>query len=289
MAEVLKPSGDLLLLTASVAACLGLSGLLSSARENSEFLWHLLRVYGRLEKLKGHLTFVRWRMSAGGFRLFQLGVVAGAIALGIWVTPFGLAVLVFGWIPKFALDRAVERRRRGIETQIEGWLSCLARALQAAPSLGEAIEVSASLSEAPLSEELKVLVGELAFGRPLEQALAAWSARVESHVLTLSLSILNVGRRTGGRLGEVLMTGAEALREMERLEGVLRTKTAEGRAQAWVIGILPLPLCVALQLSDPEYFDPLASTPMGHVMIFIAAILWVIAILAARKILAVDI
>ena len=44
------------------------------------------------------------------------------------------------------------------------------------------------------------------------------------------------GRQVGGNLPKVLETTAHTLREMKRLEGVIRTKTADGRMQLWVIG-----------------------------------------------------
>jgi tight adherence protein B len=76
---------------------------------------------------------------------------------------------------------------------------------------------------------------------------------------------------------------------MQRLEGVVRTKTAEGKSQAYVLGVIPFVLIGAIQLIDPNWLKPLTETTIGFIVIAVAMTLWIGAILAARKILAVDV
>jgi tight adherence protein B len=85
----------------------------------------------------------------------------------------------------------------------------------------------------------------------------------------------------------VLRKAAASLREMARLEGVLRTKTAEGKAQALVISLLPGVLYGGLRLSDEDFFLPLETTASGHVLLGVAAVFWVAAGLLSYKILSV--
>ena len=192
-------------------------------------------------------------------------------------------------LPGPLLRSARRRRVFQLEAQIEAWLGALARSLEAAPSLSEALEVTVAMSDAPMREELKVLVNEVHLGRPLGHALDEWGRRVGSRTLNLALSTLQVGRESGGRLGGVLKSTAASLREMERLEGVVRTKTAEGKVQAAVISVVPLPLYGAVKFSDPTYFVPLETTPTGNLLLAIAVGLWLAAGLVARKVLAVQI
>ncbi len=64
---------------------------------------------------------------------------------------------------------------------------------------------------------------------------------------------------------------AAALRELARLEGVVRTKTAEGKAQAFVIGLLPAPLVLGVHAMDPKFFAPLAQSFLGNLVVAGAA------------------
>jgi tight adherence protein B len=271
-----------------VLSALGVAGFVRALFEEPEAWKKAFSTRARLSAVAASLAFVRWPLSALGFRLVQFSLVLFGL-LGVPLSPYLGGFCLLSILPPVLLARAVRTRREKIESQIEGWMSMLARGLEAEPSLGEAIETTATLCDAPIAEELRVVVAELALGHSLERALRSWAHRVESPVLTLSLAIVEVGRQTGGRMGEVLKQGAATLREMERLEGVIRTKTAEGKAQAWVIAILPFPVIYLIHLGDPEYFVPLQTTFTGYIIIAIAAALWIASIFAARKILAVDI
>ncbi|MBD3671408.1 MAG: hypothetical protein HUJ29_11595, partial [Gammaproteobacteria bacterium] len=88
---------------------------------------------------------------------------------------------------------------------------------------------------------------------------------------------------------KIMEESAATLREMARLEGVVRTKTAEGKTQAYVLGVIPFVLIGAIHMVDEHWLDPLGSSTLGFAIISVAAVLWITAILLARKILAVDI
>jgi tight adherence protein B len=103
------------------------------------------------------------------------------------------------------------------------------------------------------------------------------------------MATLLIGRQTGGDLPKILERSAATLREMARLEGVVRTKTAEGKSQAWVLGAMPFVMVIVLQSMDPNWLKPLWTSFIGYVLMFAAGILWIFAIIAARKILNVDI
>jgi tight adherence protein B len=239
--------------------------------------------------LAADLTFIRSKWSASSVLALQMGLAAGAL-LG-WAA--GSAAFGLGLLMALAVRSVISgmRRRRvaQLEPQIEGWLGALARSLDAAPSLGEAIFASAMACRAPLREELEWVQNEMRLGLSLERALYAWEGRVQSEVLSLALLTLHIGRMTGGALPQVLKEAASTLREMERLRGVIRVKTAEGRAQSYLIGGLPLPLCLGMNWMDESHFDPLKHSPIGHVLVGIAALLWAAAIFSAKKIMAVRI
>lgn len=240
-------------------------------------------------RLTRELRFVRAGITPRQFVFIQVALLVGAAALSLvgaflCLLPLGLAVL----LPAI-LQNAGQKRVAQLEKQIEGWLTSVARSLEAAPSLGEALEASISTCDAPMREEIEQLDNEIRLGRPIDQALSEWSERVGSRVLTMAVATLLVGRETGGQIGEVLRSAAASLREMERLEGVIRTKTAEGKGQAWVISIVPFPLYFGVKASDPTFFSPLEQTATGHLLLGICAALWIGAILSARKILAVQI
>ena len=140
-----------------------------------------------------------------------------------------------------------------------------------------------------MCQELDVLVKEYELGTPLDQALENFGRRIQSKTLAGTITALKIARRSGGNLTELLETAASSLREFARLEGVVRTKTAEGKAQAFVIGMIPVPMVLGIRSMDPRFFEPLFHSFLGQVIIAGAVALWAVAILAARKILDVDV
>jgi tight adherence protein B len=191
--------------------------------------------------------------------------------------------------PRQWLGSLRRRKTQRIEQQLDTWLLALSNELKANPALGESLAHSAKLLGAPLSEELSLLHRETRLGMPLDRALRQMSERAQSPVLSAAIATLRVARNTGGNLSETLDASAASLREMARLEGVVRTKTAEGRAQAILIGVLPAPLVLLLNGIDPKLLAPLWSSARGHVVLAAAGCLWLAALLSARKIVAVDI
>jgi tight adherence protein B len=140
-----------------------------------------------------------------------------------------------------------------------------------------------------MSQEVDVVIKEYELGTPLDRALDTFAKRMNSRTLGGCVLALKVARRSGGNLPEMLENAATALREMARLEGVVRTKTAEGKAQAFVIGMIPAPLILLINWIEPTFLNPLFETFSGHLVLVAIAVLWVSAIALSRKILDVDI
>ncbi|AKF11663.1 type II secretion system F family protein [Sandaracinus amylolyticus] len=191
--------------------------------------------------------------------------------------------------PYFWLRRQHDERVRLLEENLDSWLLMLANALKASPSLGEAIQSSAKLMRAPFSEELDLVIKEMKLGTPLDQAVLNMSTRIKSRIISSSLATVLVGRQTGGDLPNILEQSAATLREMARLEGVVRTKTAEGKMQAIVLAAIPFVLLFAIHQVDNNWLRPLFETTIGYIVLTVATLLWAAAIFLARRILAVDI
>ena len=176
-----------------------------------------------------------------------------------------------------------------LDTQVDTWLVILANALRAAPALGEALASSARLVASPLSDELALVLREYQLGAPIDVALRTMAVRLKSRTVNVALGTLRIARTTGGNLPDTLEISAAALREMARLDGVVRTKTAEGKAQATVVAVMPFPLIGLLNYLNPKLLAPLWNTLEGYGLLAGAGVLWLVAVLWARNILDVDI
>jgi tight adherence protein B len=234
------------------------------------------------------LLMQRTGASIGRMQLIGIAIVpVVSFLFGDWILL--LLIPPIALAPYFVLkSRSAERLRR-IEDQLDPWLLMLSNALKASPSLGEAVANSAKLMRPPMAEELDLALKEMKLGTPLDQAVLNMSVRIGSQSVSSALATILVGRQTGGDLPKILEESAATLREMARLEGVVRTKTAEGKTQAYVLGVIPFALIGAIHLVDEHWLEPLGKTTLGFVIIGVAALFWMSAILLARRILAVDV
>jgi tight adherence protein B len=199
-----------------------------------------------------------------------------------------LAAVLIVFAPTLCLRVMHGQRIERINEQVDGFLLTLANALRATPSLGNALASTEGLLVSPLNKELSVTLQELRLGNNLEQALLNMSARVQSPVLDSGVSALLIGKQVGGDLAKVLETTAATLRELRRLQGVLKTKTAEARAQMWALALIPPVLVWGLEAVMPGYFDPLLEVFIGKLVIAAAVVLWALSLWIARAILKVE-
>jgi tight adherence protein B len=200
-----------------------------------------------------------------------------------------LAILLVAVFPTVYIEYLRKKRVEKLEEQLDNFIVALANALKTTPSVGAAFNSVAAVVSNPMQQEIDLAIKEMKVGSTLEQALLHMAARVGSRQLDSALSAILIGRQVGGNLPKVLETTAGTLREMRRLEGVVRTKTAEGKMQLWVIGLMPFALLLGLNVLWPGYFDPLTKSVTGYVIIIVCTSCWVASIVLARKVLNVDI
>jgi tight adherence protein B len=222
---------------------------------------------------------------------YQAAAVAAVIFLSAvlpWLATVPWLVLSV-FVPALALRQRRAQRTTRIEAQLGGFLLALAHSLKATPALGDGLRCCADVVARPLADELRILLREHELGTPLDRALENMSRRIGSPVVSAAMSTLRIARSAGGDFVQTLEQSASTLREMARLEGVVRTKTAEGRAQTIVVSALPFPTLYLIDEMSPELLEPLWSTDLGHLLMAAALAIWVVAFLAARRIVHVDI
>ena len=227
-------------------------------------------------------------------RVIGLGQFAALFLLLVlhvlWPFPFwwlGIIMIAFG--PTLQIDMQRRKRVEELERQLDGFLLTLANALKSVPSIGAAFQSVTNVLQDPMRQEVDLAIKEMKVGSTLDQALLHMAARVGSRQLDSALSSILIGRQVGGNLPKVLESTSSTLREMARLEGVIRTKTAEGKMQLWVIGVLPFVLALAMNYALPNYLDLMTTTFTGYLLSTAIGLCWVGALVMARKVLAIDI
>lgn len=221
----------------------------------------------------------------------QISAVVAVMALGVFGRfPYWyVAEVVLIFVPAVVIEKKTRDRITELDTQAGPFALTLANALKATPSIGNALDHVASLMDGAVAQEFQLALKETRLGRSLDEALGAIVLRSRSPKLGTVLISLLIGRQVGGNLVKTLETTASTLRELERLEGVLRQRTAEGRMQMWAMVIAPFALCFGAYKMDKTFFEPLMTSGwVGYGVVIASMLTYAGSLIAARRILQVD-
>jgi tight adherence protein B len=203
----------------------------------------------------------------------------------VGVLPLDLvAVAAGGSVRWFLLKFQKSRRMKKFDTALPDAIELIARALRAGHSMASSIEVVAEQSVEPLKSEFAVVFQQQKFGIPFRDALLQLGDRVPSRDLHFLITAILVQKETGGDLTEILDRTTHVIRDRVRIEGEIKTYTAQGRLTGWILASLPVVLLFIINIASPGYSSILFHDPLGQDLLYTGATLIVIGGLIIRKI-----
>jgi len=218
-------------------------------------------------------------MLAAGLGWLASGSLALALIIGLLLAISPGAI--FRWLRARRLER--------IEQQLPDALQMLAGTARAGLSLPAAIrQVSTELAP-PLQQELLLLQHEQRLGVSLDDALENLALRVPVQPVKLMVSAMRIASETGGGLAETLERTATTLRSQHAMELKIRALTAQGKLQAWVVGLLPVFLLWVLARLEPDAMALLWSTRLGWGVLAAVLVMEIIGVALIRRIVSIDI
>jgi tight adherence protein B len=227
-------------------------------------------------------------------QLFVISIVltvAGAIVGYLLIGPVGgVAASIIGLCgPRVCVALLAKQRVKRFVYQLPDALLALASALRAGSNLTKGLELLATRQPPPLSQEFTILLAEYRVGRQLADSLADLRQRIDAPELDLMNTALNVSRRVGGNLADTLESLAKTLQEKAHIEGKIDALTSMGRAQGWVVGLLPIFIGFVLYQQQPARMSLLFTEWYGWIVLAVVAVMMAIAAWMIRKIVNIDV
>lgn len=218
------------------------------------------------------------RLIAAGIKLrpseFRGIQVAFALTLGaVGALRFGQVIpatimAAAGWFaPWLYLRQRQGRMRSVINTQLTETLTTLANSLKAGLNLPQALDAVARAGFHPLSDEFARVVREMSMGATIEQALTNLVRRTQNEDLELAVTAILIHNTIGGNLASVLDSIEKTIRTRVAIASELATLTAQTRASAWVITLLPIGVATLLLFMAPSYFTPMVTSTFGRILL----------------------
>ena len=217
-------------------------------------------------------------------------LVAGTFISGHWLTVPG--ALLFGvaaaTAPVLYARRKRAQRFKLLAEQLPYLIDLLKSALESGHTMLRALQMAGQNLPEPVSGELRLIVEQVQLGMTLPLALEAMYQRAPVEELGFLVAAVRVQTDVGNSLAEVFQHVAEGMRNRQRAEHQLRAITAQSRASAVIVTLLPFIVLAAFSLINPDYSRPLFHNEYGQTMLETALVLDIIAFFVMRRIARVN-
>ena len=212
--------------------------------------------------------------------LFSLMALA-LMAINMIVIFLPLLSLV---LPQIYINVIRSKRLRLFGNQLADVLLVLANSLKAGFSLFQAMDMASQEMPDPIASELRITLKEMTYGASTETALMNLNDRVGSRDLDLMITAIMIQRQIGGNLAEILMNIHDTIQQRIRIQGEVKTLTAQGRLSGYIIGALPILIGLAITVMQPEYLSVLFNSTIGMALIGLGLTFQIIGFLIIRNI-----
>ena len=226
-----------------------------------------------------HLTYLCFLSGLLGFGLCYLMFrsLFGSVMMSCFAT----------LLPKMALNRYKIKRQKKFAEQLVDALVAMSNSLKAGYALPKAMEALALEAANPMGQEMRIVIQEMRLGDTIVQALRNLHSRMPNDDLDLVITAISISQDLGGNLTEVFERIAETIRARQEIEGKIDALTSQGKAQGFIVGMLPLFLGLAVNYIDPKLFKPMYTTIAGWVLIGVVIILEMIGMAIIKKIVTI--
>jgi tight adherence protein B len=192
------------------------------------------------------------------------GVFAGTVVGIACQKPLaGLAAALLGAaLPTAYVQRVRNARSEKLLRQLPDAFELIARVVRAGQTLSLALRAVSDEFPPPIAVEFASCYEQQNLGLSTEASLRELARRTGLLEIKIFVLALLVQQQTGGNLAELLEKLSGIIRERFQIRGQIRTLTAEGRAQAAVLLILPVAMFGLILVLNREYANVILARPM---------------------------
>ena len=216
--------------------------------------------------------------------LAVIGFVGASMFINIVAAEL-VAAAVLGYLPLGLLTFKRAQRIKKFNAALPEAIDMMGRALRAGHSMTASINIIAEQSVEPVRSEFNEVFKQQNFGLPLRDAMTQMLDRVPSQDLRVVVTGILVQKETGGNLAEILDRTSHTIRERLKVQGEIKTHTAQGRMTGWILCMLPVVMLVVINMINPGYSKVLVDTPIGQMLSYLGVGLLAVGGLIIRQII----
>lgn len=256
----------------ALALCFCVASLMQANRRDKQLkerLRSLRAVAGvRRDEVSGFRLPASFRLpetQAGAATALIALALVGYLDLNLWLSA-ALAVLATLLVWFAVKQRRIARIRKAFLSRFPESVDSFARSIKAGIPLERALSVLGTSLGGELGARYTRLTEELKVGLPFRECLHNFSEDVDDADVDFFCGVLALTRETGSPLSPMLATFSEMLRERKAVDRKLEGLTAESRASARVLCLLPLFLMGLEFFLNPSHLYFLVNDPTGRIV-----------------------
>jgi tight adherence protein B len=214
----------------------------------------------------------------GLLHLLIAGLISGIIVIAFarrilalnpgLVMPLGLLAAAAG--PVVLLRLAQAKYRRKFLDVFPDALDLIRRAVKAGLPVNEALVVAAREIADPVRSELRRTLEQVQIGVHMNDALQETANRIRIPDFRFLVVALALQQKTGGSLAETLANLSAVIRARKTLRQKARALSAEAKASATVLAILPFVIGGLMFAMNRDLAMALVDNPRGRFMVGVA-------------------
>lgn len=205
---------------------------------------------------------------------------------------FAIAGLIFGlYIPRFFVRRQQAQRLRKFNEQLPDMLNLMVNGLRTGFSALQAMEAVSRELPSPINDEFRRVVQEMQLGVSMEGALDNMQRRIASDDLDLAVTAINIQREVGGNLAEILDVISYTIRERVRIQGEVRSVTAQVSYSGKFLSLMPIILALILWALNRDYMMQFFEEPItcGLSILILAGVMLVAGYFIMNRLASIEI
>ncbi|QHE51399.1 type II secretion system F family protein [Pontibacillus sp. HMF3514] len=250
------------------------------SKEKSSKLEALIKKSGLPIKPEEYLFFQLISVFLVGMLLF---LISGDLVMLFIGAPIGY------FIPLWFIKKKIKDRVKAFNEGLPDMLTTMIGSMRAGFSLPQSLQTVVEEGEAPIKDEIELVLKEMQYGSTLEDSLNGLYERMPSKDLELMVQAIIIQRTVGGNLATVLDKIVNTIRDRTKIQRQITTLTAQGRLSGVVIGLLPVALAFILYLIEPDYIGALFSHPIGMIMLAGGAVSGTVGFFMIKKITTIEV
>lgn len=233
------------------------------------------------EKLTWEERLERLRRSAGWPMPAQM-VILGAIGASIlgfvvtyiwsgrltWAIVTSIAIVVGFW----SYTRScISKNAALLERQLVDALGIAARALRAGHPLLGAFQLISEEIDEPLRDIFLRICQEQMLGLDLKESIQKVAQSSYNSELKFFATAVAIQLQSGGNLADLMDSLASVIRSRMKLNRRVRVMTAQTQYSKRLLIALPIIMFFLMDISNPQYMEPLYTTAIGRLMLVMMA------------------